>query len=230
MKRVKDIRSCGRRTEIAPHLLWRKGQFQPYTDMGQTISQRQLLLLLTGFVLLLAACSQPTTTFTETITLEELPVGIGRGFPVASLSEIEGNRVIATQGEVAPNFRMVLDDGTYLSLADLQGRPVMINFWATWCGPCRVEMPDIVELANQDEELVVLAVNVQEELAQLEPFTKEFGMTMPVVRDSDAALRQLYDVRGMPTSVFIDREGQIDTIWRGFLTEDALEGFVAEIR
>jgi peroxiredoxin len=73
-------------------------------------------------------------------------------------------------------------------------------------------------------------VNVQEELAQLEPFTEDFQMTMPVVRDTDGALRDLYAVLGMPTSVFIDRDGKIATIWTGILTSAALQEFIAEVQ
>jgi peroxiredoxin len=91
-------------------------------------------------------------------------------------------------------------------------------------------MPEIVAAANHDPELVVLAINVQEELAQLEPFAEDFQMAMPVVRDTDATLRQLYAVSGMPTSVFIDRNGQIATIWTGVLTAKTLEEQLAAIQ
>lgn len=183
------------------------------------------------FVILLVfnACSASGPKLTTEIDADDLPAGIGRGFPAVSLHGIDNAGTALTPGAVPPNFNMTLDDGRYISLANLKGRPVMINFWATWCGPCRLEMPEIVAEANRNQDLVVLAINVQEELTQLQPFAEDFAMTMPVVLDSDATLRQLYEVSGMPTSVFIDTEGKIATIWRGILTPDSLHQFVAQI-
>jgi thiol-disulfide isomerase/thioredoxin len=106
---------------------------------------------------------------------------------------------------------------------------VLINFWATWCGPCRLEMPELVTTANNHAELIVLAVNVQEELPQIQAFAEDFAMTMPIVRDTDGALRQKYGVRGMPTSIFIDKEGKIAAVWSGLLTKKVLNKFLTEI-
>ncbi len=179
--------------------------------------------------LLLTGCADQGPALVEPIGLENLPGGIGRGFPVATLKNIDNAMAAPSPASPAPNFNMVLSDGKYLTLADLQGRPVLLNFWATWCGPCRLEMPGLVAEANQNPDLVILAINVQEELTQLQPFAEDFQMAMPVVRDSDAALRQLYEVSGMPTSVFIDREGTIATVWRGVLTANTLQEYLKGI-
>ena len=190
------------------------------------LSAISLFLLLTA-----AACSRANDPMLQNhIDIGELPTDLGRGFPVASLEGVDNAGTGLDTGDRAPNFRMILDDGGYLELADLQGSPVLLNFWATWCGPCRLEMPEIVAEANRNEDLVVLAINVQEELEQLQPFTEDFQMSIPVVRDSEAELRQLYQVTGMPTSVFIDRDGNISTVWRGILTGPALADFLAEIQ
>ncbi len=186
--------------------------------------------LLVSILLLLAGCSSNGFEGTTPIALADLPTGIGRGFPVATLAQIDNSATGLEAGEQAPNFHMVLEDGRYLALADLQGRPILINFWATWCGPCRLEMPEIVAAANHDPDLVVLAVNVQEEVPQLTPFAEDFAMTMPIVRDEAGDLRDLYAVRGMPTSIFIDRQGNISTVWTGILTGRALDEFLATIQ
>jgi thiol-disulfide isomerase/thioredoxin len=180
--------------------------------------------------LLLSGCGEQGLVLTEPIGVDELPAGIGRGFPVATLQDIDNAGAALAPAAPAPNFNLALADGKYLTLADLKGRPVLINFWATWCGPCRLEMPELVAAAQRNEDLVVLAVNVQEELTQLQPFAEDFQMTMPVVRDSDATLRQLYEVSGMPTTIFIDREGNVAAVWRGVLTAKTLEGFLEEIQ
>jgi len=186
-----------------------------------------LLLLL---VLVMSGCSESGPALVEPITLDDLPSGVGRGFPVATLHQIEDEQAAPATGALAPNFNMVLPDGKYLSLADLQGRPVLLNFWATWCGPCRLEMPELVAEANHNQDLVILAINVQEELTQLQPFAEDFQMTMTVVRDSEADLRTLYQVNGMPTSIFIDRKGNIATIWSGVLTAKSLQDHLAKIQ
>ncbi len=99
----------------------------------------------------------------------------------------------------------------------------MLNFWATWCPPCRAEMPDIVQQAELNDELVVIAANVQEAVSAIQPFAEEYGMSMPVARDTDGQLRDLYQIRGMPTSLFIDRDGNIASVWVGPLTAAQLQ-------
>lgn len=184
-------------------------------------------------LILVAGCTsvngqQATASEESTLTLDELPIGLGRGYLVAGLLD-NNSQTEVKEGDLAPNFLLQLNDGRHLRLRDLQGRPVLINFWATWCGPCRLEMPELVATANNNKELVVLAVNVQEELAQIEPFAEDFAMTMPIVRDTDGALRQKYGVRGMPTSVFIDKEGKVAAVWSGVLTKKLLKQFIKEI-
>lgn len=164
-----------------------------------------------------------------TISIGELPEGLGRGLPEAALQSDEPTAVGVQSGDLPPNFQLTLDDGSNLSLRDLQGQPVMINFWATWCGPCRIEMPDIVEKSEEHEDLVVLAVNVGEDRDAVQSFVEEFEMSMTVARDVESTLRKAYEVRGMPTSVFIDKEGNVSTVWSGFLTADKLQELLDEI-
>ncbi|RIK42903.1 MAG: hypothetical protein DCC55_07495 [Chloroflexi bacterium] len=145
--------------------------------------------------------------------------------------DTRGNRGATLRaGAEAPNFRLRLDDGRFITLHDLRGRPVLINFGASWCGPYRLETPDIVAQAQADPDLVVLAVNVQETMARVQPFVEDFHMTMPVALDANAELRNLYQLRGMPSSVFIDRTGNISTIWTGILDGALLQQLIDDIR
>jgi thiol-disulfide isomerase/thioredoxin len=105
----------------------------------------------------------------------------------------------------------------------------MVNFWATWCGPCRLEMPEIVHRADNTPDLVVIAINVQETQEPIAAFASDFNMTMPIVRDQDAAIRDLYQVPGMPTTVFIDRAGKISTYRKGVLSPSMLQEYLALI-
>lgn len=181
--------------------------------------------------LLVAGCGWGGSSTAEpsNLTLDELPIGLGRGYLTAGLDGIDNDGAGLQYGETAPNFRLQTDDGRHFSLADLQGRPVLINFWATWCPPCRREMPDIVQATTTHPELVVLAVNVQEEQALVQDFAEAFQMDIPVVRDAEGTVRDIYEIRGMPTSVFIDKNGKIATVWTGFLTPELLDKFVTGI-
>lgn len=185
--------------------------------------------LLVGLVVAGCGWGGATAVEASNITIDELPIGLGRGYLIAGLDGIDNDDAGLQYGERAPNFRLQTDDGRHFNLADLQGRPVLINFWATWCPPCRREMPDIVQAATTHPQLVVLAVNVQEEQALVQAFAETFQMTIPVVRDAKGDVRDAYGVRGMPTSVFIDKKGRIATVWTGFLTPELLDKFVAGI-
>jgi thiol-disulfide isomerase/thioredoxin len=183
-------------------------------------------------LLLMGACgsSDSATEAIQAISLADLPAGIGRGYPVAQVDTEPTPGGLLRAGEAAPDFALVLGDGRFLRLSDLQGQPVVVNFWATWCGPCRMEMPELVNAANADPDLVVLAVDVQEALTPVEEFADEFQMSMPVVLDSDGKVRNLYRVPGLPTTYFIDKAGKIASVVVGPLTPPVLAERLAEIR
>ncbi len=183
-------------------------------------------------LLLLGACggSDDATQAKQVVALVDLPAGPGRGYPVAQVDAEPAPSGLLKPGEVAPDFSLVLDDGRYLRLSDLKGRPVVLNFWATWCGPCRLEMPELVKTANADENLTVLAVNVQEARPPVEDFAAEFQMNMPVVLDKGGKVRNLFRVPGLPTTYFIDSTGKIASVVVGPLTPQILADRLAEIR
>ncbi|MBV7336463.1 TlpA family protein disulfide reductase [Chloroflexi bacterium TSY] len=105
------------------------------------------------------------------MSLKPLPESkVGRGFPKINLERIPNGQTGMGIGDLPPNFTLMLDNGQRVQLHELQGQPILINFWATWCGPCRLEMPDIVEQSEAHEDLIVLAVNVGEGLEEIEPF------------------------------------------------------------
>ncbi|MEQ6391051.1 TlpA disulfide reductase family protein [Bacillaceae bacterium S4-13-58] len=114
-------------------------------------------------------------------------------------------------GMQAPDFTLKTLDGETVSLSDFRGQKVMINFWATWCPPCRAEMPDMQKF-YEDEKVVILAVNLTETESSKDDvydFRKEFGLTFPILIDENLDVGTQYQIRPIPTSFMIDTEGII---------------------
>ena len=108
----------------------------------------------------------------------------------------------------APDFKLSLLNGGETYLSDFSGKPVMLNFWATWCPPCREEMPYLQQIHEQrSADVVVLTVNMAENPGDVEEFIREFGLSFPVLLDSNGDVAQQYGVRAIPTTFFIDKSG-----------------------
>lgn len=114
-------------------------------------------------------------------------------------------------GVQAPTFELPTVDGKTVALAGLKGKVVFLNFWATWCPPCREEMPSMERLHQEfkDQGLAVLAVNIQESPKQVARFMKDFRLSFPALLDSDMKVTGLYQVRGLPSTYLVDRNGQV---------------------
>ena len=131
----------------------------------------------------------------------------------------------------APDFSAPLLTGESFSLSAAAGTPVVLNFWATWCGPCRAEMPAIQNAATTyGERVQFIAVNQGETPSIIDPFVDEFGLTFPIALDLEQAVgADLYNVMGMPTTFFIDRTGVIRRIQIGAVTEATLTQYLKDI-
>ncbi len=132
---------------------------------------------------------------------------------------------------MAPDFTLRTLDGKQVTLSDLRGRPVLINFWATWCPPCRLEMPAMQRVyeRHKDEGLVILAVNYRETEEQVRPFVEELGLTFSILLDRDGNVANQYRVLGLPTTYFVDRTGRVRQVRVGAMSEDFMETNVQEL-
>jgi len=151
--------------------------------------------------------------------------GGGGGTQVTSANS--GNALPAP-GRTAPSINLTTTDGTTVALAELRGQPVLVNFFATWCGPCRSEMGYLQSVYNdaafKQAGLKLLEVNIQEDAATVQQFLAANGLTFPVLLDSNAVAARAYNVNGIPASFFIDKNGIIQKVKIGAYADlDALE-------
>ncbi|MGE3984472.1 MAG: TlpA family protein disulfide reductase [Dehalococcoidia bacterium] len=145
---------------------------------------------------------------------------------------IAGRSVGLSEGDIAPDFEFSTFDGKRMRLSDLRGQPVFLNFWASWCGPCRQEMPNMQTMLEKysSSKLVVLAVNNGEAIAPAQRFIdrievqlSEFGY------DPTAQVVKKYQVTGLPVSYFIDANGVITRVVAGELSFNVMESSVQEV-
>jgi cytochrome c-type biogenesis protein len=145
-------------------------------------------------------------------------------------SETSTNSIGLEVGQIAPHFTTTTDAGESFTLAEQRGKVVLLNFWATWCGPCRVEMPEFQAAysAYAAQGLAVIGVNNAETLEQIRSFREEFGLSFPLLLDEDAMIQEQYAVLNYPSTVVIDREGVIVAQHYGALTAEQIAALVAD--
>ena len=151
---------------------------------------------------------------------KELLLILKQGVLVAVVSILVLGSVHA-ESDMAPNFTLKSRSGKNIKLSEFRGQVVLINFWASWCGPCRQEMPILEKLYKKYKSLgfVILGVNVDDEPAQAESLLKLIDVTFPVLFDADKKISEKYKVTAMPSSFFVDRDGRIRSEHKGYLPE-----------
>jgi thiol-disulfide isomerase/thioredoxin len=135
-------------------------------------------------------------------------------------------------GSKAPDFELYDLDGDVHKLSEYKGSPVFLNFWATWCGPCRGEMPHLEEVYEEwkDNNLTFFAVNIGESSTDVVSFLDYYGFTMPVLLDSAKTVSRRYGVSGIPTTYFIDEDGIIQNkVVGAFPDRESVESYVVEL-
>ncbi|MEJ6951162.1 TlpA family protein disulfide reductase [Natronospora cellulosivora (SeqCode)] len=129
-------------------------------------------------------------------------------------------------GEMAPDFTLAKINGDLVNLSDFRGQKVFLNFWASWCPPCIAEMPDIQKLYRDNTEITVLTINVQESKRQVSNFMIANNYNFPVVLDEDGRTSARYLVRGIPTTLAIDKNGIIINRKSGILSYQEMLDFM----
>jgi cytochrome c biogenesis protein CcmG/thiol:disulfide interchange protein DsbE len=138
-------------------------------------------------------------------------------------------------GDLAPEIDLPSLTGDRIVLSKLVGHPVLVNFWATWCGPCREEFPELVRKYKQyqDQGLVIIGVNYQDENSDqgVLTFMRNTLVNFPIVRDTGERVGRMYRINGLPTSIFIDTKGIVrDIVVGGPMTEEFIDQQVAKLK
>ena len=154
------------------------------------------------------------------------------GYGVVALPDAlnsTGRSPSSNVGRAAPDFLLQTPDGGELRFSDLRGKPVLVNFWASWCTPCRKEMPEIVRAADARaaDGLTVVAIDLQENDGQVRAFADDFGMDFPVVIDRTGQVAESWriggPIEGIPSSYFVDADGIVRARVFGPMTADTLK-------
>jgi peroxiredoxin len=149
----------------------------------------------------------------------------------STAADVQSAEAAPERGAPAPEFALFTPEGEEVKLSEFRGQPVLINFWATWCAPCRIEMPAMQDRFTKyaDEGLIILAVDFDEPASDVAAFRDELGLTFSLLLDPGAEIQKLYRVRGYPSSFFVDRDGIIQVQHIGVMTEGQLDENLAQI-
>lgn len=144
--------------------------------------------------------------------------------PVVDAAATAGVSEAPLAGYLAPDFTLNTIVGETVTLADFQGRPVILNFWATWCPPCRAEIPHFQEASvKYNGQVAILGIDQGEPANLVSDFAAGFNITYPLLLDPDNTANRLYNVQALPTTYFIDRQGLVREVYTGILNQAVLE-------
>lgn len=184
-------------------------------------------LLLVGVLIVLLAVGIVQRNVEEKQSTDRL----NEGSDVEFLPTDEG----LAKGEKAPDFDLTTLDGEAVKLSDYKGKKVILNFWATWCPPCRAEMPDMQKYYEEQaagSNVEILAVNLttaDKGMDEINDFVEEFSLTFPIPMDTEGKVGEIYQAASIPTSYMIDTEGRVQNKIVGPMNEQMMEDFIANM-
>lgn len=193
-------------------------------------NSRNWLVLIAGFTVLAVIAVVFIGGLHPAAVNEEAGEPAGLENAPAQVSLPAGGPPLET-GDRPYDFTLADVDGNPVSLNTFIGRPLIINYWATWCGPCRIEMPHLQNTfeTRQADNLALLALNQDETAPEIEAFYDEFGLTFPALLDEGSRTSENYGVgRILPTTFFINAQGEITAIHRGPMTQSQIDGYLAD--
>ena len=152
----------------------------------------------------------------------------GAWIVVSKESVADSSYVVLTEapivGHMAPNFTLTTAASQSHTLSSYIGQPIVLNFWATWCAPCRIEMPHLQEASEiYNGRVTFLGINDGEALSLVTDFADEFDLTYPLLLDNGRSVNILYDVRSLPTTLFINADGTVAEVIIGTINRAVLE-------
>lgn len=158
------------------------------------------------------------------------------GSEVGEAADGSVKKIGLEKGNLPPNFELTTMSGDMITLADLKGKKVILNFWASWCGPCKAEMPHMENYYKKNKELEnveIVAVNMTDTerrgLKGVEEFIKEYELTFPIPLDEDGKVEKIYEVFTIPTTYILGTNGEIAHEFVGPMDEKMMEELVSNI-
>ena len=186
---------------------------------------KKIIVLLTLLTLLIAGCTNAKDTNDTKISEQPKEEQTAEENNKEATDTEESISTDKNDVVIAPDFELESTDGTKIKLSDLRDKNVIVNFWATWCGFCVEEMPDLQKLQEtyKDDDLLILAVNVGETKEEVEKFMKENNINLTVLLDKDSSVANTYGLRSFPSTLAINKKGEVVSGYVGMLTYDQME-------
>jgi thiol-disulfide isomerase/thioredoxin len=156
-------------------------------------------------------------------------LGLAAGCGAVDVSVDPEAAPIEERDEASPFTATALDGGGEIALDDFRGTPVFLNFWASWCGPCKEEMPDLQAFKERTPGVQVIGLAVNDDPSDSRSFAQEVGVDFPLAIDRNGSIAGKYSATGLPVTVIIDAEGKIASTWFGLISAQQLDEFAEQL-
>lgn len=192
--------------------------------MVKGLKRLTLLMVVATLVVAMVGCTQDKKPEATADTgAQQATSGQATTSEAPTAEAVKNGQVTLKQDEPAPPIVLPTVDGSPVALADFKGQYVFVNFWATWCGFCEAEIPDLQKFDDANDDITVLMVNSMEPAKDVAPYIEKMKIKMPVVLDEKGVVTQQYMVTSYPTTFVIDKQGKLIGVVQGMVDEKKLE-------